>query len=286
MAPPAGAALPAAALYGQGRDRRPRCCPERGTHPGPPRASLGRLTCASARAMAPGTEGISPSSWGRPGTLLPGAGALVGGLSRPFSRRPSSGQRSPCLGAAPTAVPALRSPPRRDRRHPSVGPPAPAPLGGIPGTWQGAEQAAGGGEVEQGAPRPLHAGPIRAGSAGGTGAVPGRAGGRGGAGGTWSSPSPGGAGRGVQLLAPTLPARYSTSPCRIARSRSSPDSDPGTLGSVRFAPPTASPIGPRHPGFGQDTLGTVRHRPWHPQSGHSWFGQDTPGTVFLCSGNT
>lgn len=183
----------------------------------------------------PGPGAFRPSSGGRPGALLPGGGALVGGLSRPFSRSPTNEQRNPYPGAASTAVLPLRFPPRRDRRHPSVSPPAPAPLVGIPGTWQGAEQAAGGGEVEQGAPRPLHAGPIRAGSAGGTGAVPGRAGGRGGAGGTWSSPGPGGVGRGDQLPAPTLPARYPTSPCRIAHSRSSPHSVPGTLGSVHTA---------------------------------------------------
>lgn len=217
----------------------------------------------------PGPGAFRPSSGGRPGALLPGGGALVGGLSRPFSRSPTNGQRNPCPGAASTAVLPLRFPPRRDRRHPSVSPPAPAPLVGIPGTWQGAEQAAGGGEVEQGAPRPLHAGPIRAGSAGGTGAVPGRAGGR------------GGAGRGGRHVVQPRPRRSG---------EGGPAAGPhsaGPLPHISVSDSTfsvQSSFGPGHPRFGSHRRRHGRLAPGTLGSGRTSLVQSDTGLGILRAG--
>lgn len=240
MAPPAGAALPAAALYGQGRDRRPRCCPERGAHPGPPRASLGHLTCASAGAAAPGAEGISPEFGGQARGAAPRRGSPGRGvLSRPFSRSLTSGRRSPCAGAAPTAVPVLCTPPRRDRRDPPVIPPRPGtprrPPRYLAGRRAGSRRRRGG--AGRAASPPCWADPrwLRRRHRGGAGA--GRRPGRGGR--HVVQPRPRRSGEGA-AAGPTLPALYPTCPCRTAHSRSSPDSVRGTLGSVRTAPSITS----------------------------------------------
>lgn len=270
--------LPAAALYGQGRGGRPRCHPERGARPGPPRASLGDLTCAPAGAMAPGAGGcfarVSGPGPGRrsPEVCVPGEGSPAPPPPAPPAGR---GARAPALPRR--LPPTLRSRPRRDRRDPPGRPPLPrpgTPGAAAPGTWQGAEQAAGGGEAEQGAPRPLHAGPIRAGSAGGTGAAPGRDGGRGGAGSTWCGP--GGAGRG-RLPPPALPAPPASpsgpAPAPLARPRTvpaPPSSVPGTFDPVWRRPPHRLLV-PASPGPGRALL--VQSR-----TGPGILGPVTPGS--------
>lgn len=190
-----------------------QCCPRRAVTPPPPPTPRGagrelfalfrflfsrqprrgaRPLPAEPRALSllrsPGPPAVPPPRprlGARSHRVAAGTGPRGAAELRPGSGRRDAGPPL-CPAALSRSIPAARGTLLNFRgpRFPSPGkgrsgaPRAagPPPLAAHRGTWQGAEQAAGGGEAEQGAPRPLHAGPIRAASAGGTGAGLGRGG--------------------------------------------------------------------------------------------------------------
>lgn len=189
----------------------PQCCPRRAVTPPDPQGGRPGAFCFIPFLVFPAAEKRSaPASRRAPRFVAAPFTGTAGGAPPPRPRlgarshrvaagtgprgaaelRPGSGRRDAgpplCPAALSRSIPAARGTLLNFRgpRFPSPGkgrsgaPRAagPPPLAAHRGTWQGAEQAAGGGEAEQGAPRPLHAGPIRAASAGGTGAGLGRGG--------------------------------------------------------------------------------------------------------------